>query len=101
MSQAFEIYTDDLWVCLPSVAIFVLIFSLVMRSLREMDMFPAASRLVIGLCVTTLAMYGMDRAVIRPILASYSAMGVAMLISLAVLLLATWIGIVVKGRKKL
>ena len=82
------------------MVIFIIVFSLVMRSLREMDMFPAGSRLVIGLCVTTLAMHGMDRALIRPIMASYSAMGVAVLISLAALLLATWIGIVVKGRKK-
>ena len=41
-----DFYLQDFRILVPFVAIFIIIFSLVMRSLREMDMFPAASRLV-------------------------------------------------------
>ena len=40
----------------------------------------------------------MDQVLIRPLMASYSAMAVAMLIGLAVLLLSVWIGIIVNRR---
>lgn len=100
MNEMLARYHDPL-VLIPMAAMFVIIFVIVHRSLREMDMFPAGSRLVIGLCVTVLAMYGMDQTVIRVVVSQYTAMGVAMLFGLAVLLLTVWIGLSAQTRKRI
>lgn len=86
---------------IPMIAMFVIIFGIVSRSLREIDMFPAGSRLVVALCVTIMAMYGMDQTLIRAVVSQYTAMGVAMLFGLAGLLLAAWVGLTVNTRKRL
>ena len=82
-------------------AMFVIILGIVQQSLREMNMFPTGSRLVVGFCVTVLAMYGMDRTLVRAVVEHYTAMGVAMLFGLAGLLLAAWIGLSAKARKRI
>ncbi len=100
MNNAIYLYKNPL-IFIPMIAMFVIIFGIVFRSLREIDIFPAGSRLVIALCVTTLAMYGMNQTLIRAVANQYTAMGVTMLFGLAVLLLAAWIGLTVKTRKRL
>ncbi len=94
------VYKNPL-ILIPMIAMFVIIFGIVLRSLKEMDIFPAGSRRIITLCVTILAMYGMDQTIVRTIAMQYSAMGAAMLFGLAGLLLTAWIGLTVKTRKHL
>jgi len=93
-----DTYSQPL-VLIPMAAMFVIIFGIVLRSLREMPLFEGAGKVVIALCVTILAMYGMDQTLVRAVVGQYTAMGVAMLFGLAGLLLAAWIGLVVKTRK--
>jgi hypothetical protein len=82
-------------------AMFVIIFGIVMRSLREMPLFAGGGKVVIALCVTVMAMYGMDQTLVRAVVGQYTAMGVVMLFGLAGLLLAAWIGLTIKTRKRM
>jgi len=100
MNDALDIYTRDLKILVPVVAMFIIIFAIVLRSMREMPLFEGGAKVVVALCVSLLAMWGMDQAFIRPILLHYTAMGIAMLIGLAVMLLVAWIGIMVKTGKR-
>ena len=86
---------------IPMIAMFVIIFGIVSRSLREIDMFPAGSRLVVALCVTIMAMYGMDQTLIRAVVSQYTAMGVAMLFGPAGLLLSPRVGLTAHTRNLL
>ena len=88
-------------VLIPMAAMFVIIFGIVLRSLREMPLFEGGGKIVIALCVTVLAMWGMDQAIVRAVVGQYTAMGVAMLFGLAGLLLTAWIGLTVKARKRI
>jgi len=100
MDEWLRTYSGPL-VLIPMAAIFVIIFGIVMRSLKEMPLFAGGAKFVITLCVTILAMYGMDRAIVRAVVAEYTAMGVAMLFGLAGLLLTAWIGLAVQTRKRI
>ena len=100
MSDVIDRYSDAL-VLIPMAAMFVIIFGIVMRSLREMPLFAGGGKVAVALCVTVLAMYGMDQTLVRAVVGQYTAMGVAMLFGLAGLLLATWIGLTVKTRKRI
>ncbi len=100
MNHVADIYTHDLRILIPAVAMFVIIFAIVLRSMREMPLFEGGAKVVVALCVSLLGMWGMDQAFICPILMHYTAMGIAMLIGLAVMLLAAWIGIMVKTAKR-
>ena len=93
-------YADPL-VVIPMAAMFVIIFGIVLWSLREMPLFAGGAKFVIALCVTTLAMYGMDQTLVRAIVGTYTAMGVVMLFGLAGLLLTAWIGLTVRSRKRI
>lgn len=97
MGKFLEPY-EDLRILIPAAAMFLIIFAIVFRTLKEMPLFPGpAGRVVVSFCVTALAMYGMDQVMIRSILMSYSAMGFAMLVGLAGLLLVVWIGLMVRS----
>jgi hypothetical protein len=100
MNDAIHRYEDPL-IFIPMAAMFVIIFGIVLRSLREMPLFAGGAKAVIALCVTILAMYGMDQTLVRVVVGQYTAMGVAMLFGLAGLLLAAWIGLTVKTRRRL
>ena len=100
MNELIDRYSDPL-VLIPMAAMFVIIFGIVMRSLREMPLFAGGGKVAVALCVTVLAMYGMDQTLVRAVVGQYTAMGVAMLFGLAGLLLATWIGLTVKTRKRI
>jgi len=82
-------------------AMFVIILGIVLRSLREMPLFEGGGKVVIVLCVTILAMYGMDRTLVRAVVGQYTAMGVAMLFGLAGLLLFAWIGLAIKSHTRI
>lgn len=101
MDAFFEPYADPR-ALIPVGAMFLILFAIIFRTLQEMPLFPddKATQTVVSLGVTTLAMYGMDQMMIRPLLLTYSAMGYAMLVGLAAMLLAAWIGILVKSRPK-
>jgi len=86
-------------ILIPMAAMFVIIFAIVMRSMKEMPLFAGGGKIAIALCVTVLAMYGMDRMLVRAVVEEYTAMGVAMLFGLAGLLLTAWIGLTVKTRR--
>ena len=92
------IYENPL-VLIPMAAMSVIIFGIVMRSLREMPLFEGGGKVVVAVCVTVLAMYGMDRTLVQLVVDQYTSMGVAMLFGLASLLLTAWIGLTVKARK--
>ena len=93
-------YSNPL-VLIPMAAMFVIIFGIVLRSLREMPLFEGGAKVVIALCVTILAMYGMDQTLVRLVVGQYTAMGVVMLFGLAALLLAAWVGLTVKSRRQI
>ena len=93
-------YADPL-VLIPMAAMFVIILGIVLRSLREMTLFKGGGKIVIALCVTILAMYGMDQTLVGLVVGQYTAMGVAMLFGLTGLLLTAWIGLTVKTRKRI
>jgi len=88
-------------ILIPMAAMAVIIFGIVLRSLREMPLFEGGGKIVIALCVTTLAMYGMDQTLVRLVVGQYTAMGVAMLFGFAALLLGAWIGLAVKSRRQI
>ncbi len=92
------IYENPL-VLIPMAAMSVIIFGIVMRSLREMPLFEGGGKVAVAVCVTVLAMYGMDRTLVQLVVDQYTSMGVAMLFGLASLLLTAWIGLTVKTRK--
>ena len=100
MNDVIDRYSDPL-VLIPMAAMFVIIFGIVLRSLREMPLFEGGGKVVIALCVTILAMYGMDQTLVRAVVGQYTAMGVVMLFGLAGLLLTAWIGLTVKTRKRI
>ena len=100
VNEALARYQDPL-VATPMAAMLVIIFGIVLRSLREMPLFEGGAKVVIALCVTILAMYGMDQALVRLVVGQYTAMGAAMLFGLAGLLLTAWIGPTVKMRKRI
>ena len=100
MDESIKIYSD-LRILIPMSAMFVIIFGIVMRSLKEMPLFAGAGKVVIALCVSALAMYGMDQAIIKTIVVQYTTMGMVMLLIFAGLLLAAWVGIAAKARKEL
>lgn len=91
---------SNLAILIPMVAMFVIIFGIVVRSLKEMPLFAGGGKIVVALCVTILAMYGMDQTMIRFIVINYSVMGIVMLVSLAVLLMIVWITLVVRGANR-
>ena len=100
MQEVIDRYSDPL-VLIPMAAMLVIIFGIVLRSLREMPLFEGGGKVVIAICVTILAMYGMDQTLVRAVVRHYTAMGVAMLFGLAGLLLTVWIGLTVKTRKRI
>lgn len=46
--------------------------------------------MVIAFCVTALAIYGFDQAIVQSIVNHYVAMGAAILVSVAVLIFTAW-----------
>ena len=78
MDAVVKTYSNPL-VLIPMAAMFVIIFGIVLRSLREMPLFEGGAKVVIALCVTILAMYGMDQTLVRLVVGQYTAMGVVML----------------------
>lgn len=96
----FETIPYEVRVWLPYAAIFTLVFAISFHSLRDFSAFDKRTTAVVAICVSLIGVYGMDQALIRPIMASYSAMGFAMLIGLAVLLLSVWIGMIIRGSRK-
>ena len=86
-------------ILIPMAAMFVIIFGIVIRSMREMPLFAGSGKAVIAFCVTVLAMYGMDCTLVKAVVEEYTAMGVAMLFGLVGLLLTAWIGLTVKMRE--
>jgi hypothetical protein len=86
-------------VLIPVTAMFVIIFAIVVRSLKEMPLFARGGKVVVALCVTVLAMYGLDQTIVRAVVQQYTAMGVAMLFGLAGLLLTAWLGLVARSRR--
>ncbi len=99
MDQALVRYQDP-WIFIPAAAIAIIIFSMVHTSLVRMGLFPRRLGVVIAICATVLAMYGMDRVLIQTIVEHYAKMGTAMLIGLASLLLSVWGGLSRKWRNK-
>lgn len=98
MDEWINRYSEPM-VLIPIAAMFVIIFGIVRRSLQEMPLFEGGTKNIVALCVSTLAMYGMDQTLVSAVLTEYTAMGIVMLFGLAGLLLAAWIGLMVKTRK--
>ena len=90
----------ELRIWLPYAAIFLLVFAISFTSLRDFSAFDKNTSAVMAICVSLLGIFGMDKVLIRPLMASYSAMAFAMLIGLAVLLLSVWIGIIIRSSKR-
>ena len=90
----------ELRIWLPYAAIFLLVFAISFHSLRDLSMFDKRTSAVMAICVSLLGIFGMDQVLIRPLMASYAAMGFAMLIGLAILLLAIWVRIILRSSRK-
>ena len=88
-------------ILIPMAAMFIIIFGIVIRSMKEMPLFAGGAKIIIALCVTVLAMYGMDRTLVKVVVEEYTAMGVAMLFGLTGLLLAAWGALTFKARKRI
>jgi len=99
-AEFFTLYVNPL-ILIPMAAMFVIIFGIVLRTLGEMPLFSGGAKVVIAMCVTILAMYGMDQTLVRAVIGQYTGMGVAMLFGLAGMLLTAWIGLTVKTRKRI
>lgn len=83
----------DLRILIPLGAMFVIIFCCVLMALKEMDMFRGPSKLAVALCVSILAIWGIDQTIIHAILIEYAALGFALLIIFLVLLLLWILGL--------
>jgi hypothetical protein len=92
-------YSDPL-VLIPVAAIFVIIFGIILRALKEMPLFEGAGKVVLAICVATLALIGMDQTIIKAIAIPYAALGVTLLFLLAGLLLAAWVAFAARKRKE-
>ena len=92
MLENLELYRDYK-ILVPVALMFVIIFCICLRSLGEIEAFRGPQRLVLAFCVSTLAIWGLDQTLIQFVVAKYTNMGVAMLVTLASLLLATWVRI--------
>jgi len=92
---------ENLYILIPTAIIFLIIFLIVMRTLKEMPLFEGLAKVGIGLGVSILAVYGMDRAIIRTIVMEYTTMGVVLLIILAGLITTAWIMLSIKSYRGL
>lgn len=99
MQEFFKPYADPL-ILLPIAAMFVIVFAVVFTSLKRAKLFPRGTSLIVAICVSVLAMYGVDRAVVRLIVIPYAGMGVVMLISVAGILLIAWLVIALKASRR-
>lgn len=84
----------DYRILVPVVLMFVIVFCISFRTLREINVFHGPPQVILAFCVSALAIWGLDQTLIQFVVAKYSNMGVAMLVTLASVLLATWIRIV-------
>lgn len=98
MDHLMSRYSDPL-ILIPMGAMFVIIFGIVLRALCEILIFAGDTIVVITLCVTTSAIYGMDQTLVRAVVREYTVMGVAMLFGFAGLLLAAWVGLAIRTRE--
>jgi hypothetical protein len=82
----------SLWPLVPLVALFVIIFCCVLKAVEEMGIFRGPSKVAVAACVSILAVWGLDRTIIWPIVIEYQAMGLTLLIVLLILLLLGMFG---------
>ena len=59
---------SDLRVLIPMVAVFVIIYAIVRRSIKDTELFQEGTGIVVAMCVSLLAMYGVDRTLVRIII---------------------------------
>ena len=64
---------------IPLAAIFLIVFSVTWRAIGQLDLCPRRLRPILALCVSTLAVFGMDRSVIPLLLIPYHALGLVLL----------------------
>ena len=99
MEEFFKPYADPL-ILLPIAAMFVIVFAVVFTSLKRASLFPHGTSVIVALCVSFLAMYGVDRTLVRLIVIPYTGMGIAMLVCLAGVLLIAWLTIALKASRR-
>jgi len=83
----------DYKILVPVALMFVIIFCISFRTLGEIKAFQGPPQAILALCASVLAIWGLDQTLIQFVVAKYTNMGVAMLVTLASLLLATWVRI--------
>jgi len=89
MDEMVQRYRDPV-LLIPVGLMFVILLVAVYRTTADIPLFQGGARFVIAFCVTALAVYGFDRAIVQLIVSKYVAMGAAILISIAGLILASW-----------
>jgi hypothetical protein len=100
MNDAIHRYEDPLTV-IPMVAMFVIIFGVVLWLLGEMPFPAGGAKVAMALCVTTLATYGMGQTLVCAVVGQYPPIGVAMLLGLAGLPLTVWTALTARARKRI
>lgn len=92
MIENLDLYRDYR-ILVPVALMFVIIFCISFRSLGEIKAFQGPPQAILAFCVSALAIWGLDQTLIQFVVTKYTNMGVAMLVTLASVLLATWIRI--------
>ncbi|MCK6456018.1 MAG: hypothetical protein L6Q92_05755 [Phycisphaerae bacterium] len=89
MDETIQRYSDPV-LLIPVGLMFVILLVAVYRTTADIPLFQGGARFVLAFCVTSLAIYGFDRAIVQTIVNNYVVMGAAILISIAGLILTTW-----------
>ncbi len=89
MPEHIDKYGDP-FILIPLIIMGVILFCVIYRILGDVEMFRGGMRLPIALCVTLLALYGFDRAIVATITNHYVAMGATILVGIAALITTKW-----------
>ena len=89
MPEHIDKYGDP-FILIPLIIMGVILFCVIYRTLGDVEIFQGGIRLLIALCVTLLALYGFDRAIVATITNHYVAMGATILIGIAALISRKW-----------
>lgn len=89
MPEHIDRYSDP-FILIPLIIMGVILFCVIYRIVGDIELFRGGTRLPIALCVTLLALYGFDRAIVATITNHYVAMGTTILVGIAVLIGSKW-----------
>lgn len=95
-----NLFNYDLKILIPLIVMFFLIFVMIYKTVKEIDIFKGAAKSIVALCVSLLAIIGFEKQMVSFILFFYSTTGFVFLIIIIFSIMLTWFKIVTKKKRK-